>query len=612
VSGPTGLAQTLFLASARHGVRYSYLEGVQRFVDVDHSRPDSAIYGFGDLDRLPVGFTREWLGIAKLSNRSLPGIEVSYQAILNRIDTRRDNWDFRLNVDGLPTQRTLSAVHGFEWTHTLSPRTFYRLNVRQNYFAYGDTVFESVFDPRYDRFGPPIKQDGFEHDAILGGVSETRFLQRTNALVFAGSVSHALSRDNQLKGGFEWQPAWVRFGAPGHLVWTGTQYVRHLDEPAEGFPPPRTYKPVFGSIYAQDELEWNDLRFRAGLRFEYFNPRSTVPGDLANPANTIGGAAPVPARAATRKLSLSPRLGVSYPVTPKSSLFFAYGHFRQMPQIGQMYSNADYSVLGTLAASSGKDYGVLGNPDVRPEVSIQYQLGWKQELRPWLGLDLTLFYKDIRDLLGTEILTTYNNAEYERLANADFGNVIGLTAALDQRALGLVSTALDYTWQVAKGNTSDPYETAARRDAKEDARPRQVPLNWDQRHTVNLTVTVARPGSFSASGVFRAASGQPYTPATETGFGGSLEANVGRKPTSFLVDLRGERSLGTFGVGWNLFATVYNVFDTRFFNGAVFANSGSPFYSRTDTAADRKDLANPTRYYAPRRIELGIRWEGGS
>jgi hypothetical protein len=61
-----------------------------------------------------------------------------------------------------------------------------------------------------------------------------------------------------------------------------------------------------------------------------------------------------------------------------------------------------------------------------------------------------------------------------------------------------------------------------------------------------------------------------------------------------------------------MFGVVYNVFDTRFFNGAVFANTGSPYYSRTDTAADQKALADPTRYYPPRRIEVGIRWEGGA
>ena len=117
--------------------------------------------------------------------------------------------------------------------------------------------------------------------------------------------------------------------------------------------------------------------------------------------------------------------------------------------------------------------------------------------------------------------------------------------------------------------------------------------------------------SANAGLVMRAASGQPYTPVAETGFGGALETNTGRKPVSFLMDLRGEKSFSRLAPGWSLFGVVYNVFDTRFFNGAVFANSGSPYYSRTDTPADRRALADPTRYYAPRRIELGIRWEGG-
>ena len=89
---------------------------------------------------------------------------------------------------------------------------------------------------------------------------------------------------------------------------------------------------------------------------------------------------------------------------------------------------------------------MLGNPDVKPEKTVQYQFGYKQQLRDWLGLDLTLFYKDISNLLGTEIQTTYNNADYERLANLDFGTVIGMTVALDQRPVGPVSTSLDYTW----------------------------------------------------------------------------------------------------------------------------------------------------------------------
>jgi hypothetical protein len=78
-----------------------------------------------------------------------------------------------------------------------------------------------------------------------------------------------------------------------------------------------------------------------------------------------------------------------------------------------------------------------------------------------------------------------------------------------------------------------------------------------------------------------------------------------------LVDLRAERNLklGTAGVG--AFARVFNVFDQRYLNGVVFANSGSPYYSRTPTF-DQAALADPTRLYAPRRVEVGLSFGGGA
>jgi hypothetical protein len=100
-------------------------------------------------------------------------------------------------------------------------------------------------------------------------------------------------------------------------------------------------------------------------------------------------------------------------------------------------------------------------------------------------------------------------------------------------------------------------------------------------------------------------SGQPYTPAIAAGFGGSLGENSGRRPIGMLVDLRGEKSLRVGGLGTNVFARAFNLFDSRYFNGFVFDNSGSPDYSRYPEA-DRNQLANPTRFYGPRRIEVGL------
>src|SRR5262249_41384313 len=234
--------------------------------------------------------------------------------------------------------------------------------------------------------------------------------------------------------------------------------------------------------------------------------------------------------------------------------------------------------------------------------------GFKQAITDDLGLDFTVFYKDIRNLLGVEFVETYTTAEYARLTNVDFGNVLGLTLALDRRNLGPLTTTLDYTWQVAEGNSSDPRETATRAASGQDPRPRLVPLDWDQRHTLNLTFTLNEPDRWTASTIVRAVSGQPYSPLVISGATGALEANSARKPNGLLVDARAERTL-LKNRDVKCFARVFNAFDTRFFNGFVFTDTGSPDYTRQPTA-NAAQLADPTRFYQPRRVEVGVSADG--
>jgi outer membrane receptor protein involved in Fe transport len=365
---------------------------------------------------------------------------------------------------------------------------------------------------------------------------------------------------------------------------------------------------VLGSAYVHNELEWNDMNIRAGLRLDFFDANSFIPSDLANPANAIAGAPASTPKSTTVKATFAPRIGVSFPISPKAALFFAYAHLYQMPGLDQAFSNADYRALRNLQAASD-NYTVMGNPDIKPQKTVTYQFGYKQALSDLVGIDVTTFYKDIRDLLGVEFISTYNDARYARYTNVDFGDVLGFTVALDQRPIGPISATLDYTFQTAVGNSSDPQETATRAEAGEDPRPRLVPFDWDQRHTLNATVTLAQPGAYNLSTVFRIASGQPYTPNSTSNFGSGQDTNSGRKPAGMVVDLRGEKNLFSGRNGLTLFGRVFNVFDTRYFNGSVFATTGSPYYSRFP-GPDARQLADPTRYFGPRRIELGVTFNG--
>ena len=611
-SGPVIRDEMTFLVSARRNVFDDYVYGERRFVPTDRADFENGVYTpTGDGEQVPLGYSREWSGLIKLTNTSLDNSKISYQALVSDGNSRRTDFAYRFNPDGLSTQESFSISHGFDWTQTLGESTFMDVSLRQNYFEYNDYVYADVNDSLYDYAGQPVGDRNYENGAIVQGVQLGRFAQKTNTPLLKASIVSRVNEAHQVKSGIEASLPRVSFGVPGHLTYSSLggveSLVRHYDDPPD-FPAVATYYPVFAAAYVQDQMELRDLIVRAGLRFNYFDARSTIPSDLANPANSIAGSPESRPQGTTVKTSLSPRLGVAYPIEDKAAIHFAYGHFSQFPAIGTMFTNSDYDVLANLQAGTD-NFGVMGNPDVKPEQTIQYEIGYKQILNPDLGFDLTLFYKDIRDLLGVEFIETYTGARYPRLTNVDFGSVYGVTLALDHRRVGPVSLALDYTWQRAMGNSSDPNETATRAAAGEDPRPRLVPFNWDQRHTLNLTASLSKPDNYSVSTVVKVASGQPYTPVLEAGFGQGLNTNSGRKPSAVLVDLRAAKNFGPEG-RFNMFVRVFNVFDTRFFNGFVFNSTGSPDYSRFPEP-DRVALENPTRFYPPRRIEIGVQFSLG-
>jgi len=159
--------------------------------------------------------------------------------------------------------------------------------------------------------------------------------------------------------------------------------------------------------------------------------------------------------------------------------------------------------------------------------------------------------------------------------------------------------------QFAQGNSSDPRETANMAAEGKDARPRDVPFGWDQRHTLNATAVVSIPKKYSASAILRFGSGQPYTPEIGSGFGADLEINSGRKSSFVLLDLRFEKSVPLPWVDASVFLRGFNVLNAHFANGFVFATTGSPDYTLYP-AAYQAQLINPARFCEPRRIELGL------
>lgn len=609
LTGPTYLPQTTFLISGRRFFNNGWLYGTRRFLPTDKNDFENQQFNpTGDNKTIPMSTTREWSGQFKITNQSLDRIQLSYQAIFNKIETKYYNFGMRLNPDGVKPNKTTSVTHGLDMTHTVSDNMFYKISIRQNYFDYKSFMYDDVFDPRYIQAGEFKSEANYELGAIVQGVDLGRYIQKTNSGILKGDFTWQFDRSNLIEAGIEGQFSEISFGSPGFIAPTTENGVRVLKarlypERIED-PKVETYHPKQFAAYVQDRLELGDLIIRAGLRLEYYDANAYVPSDLQNPANSIAGAPPSTLKKTTVKSALAPRLGFSFPLTDRASIYFAYGHFYQMPGLADLYNNSNYLILKDLQAAT-RTFSTMGNPDLKPQLTVQYEVGLKQALTNFLGLELTFFYKDVRDLLGSEFVSTYTAADYPRLTNVDFGSIYGFTIALDQRFLGPISTSIDYTMQFARGNSSDPYETANRAAAGKDARPRDIPFGWDQRHTINATAVYLLPADYSISAIFRYGSGMPYTPAIGFGFNADLETNSGQKSPYVLVDLRAEKFFSFDFINLSAFLRITNLLNTRFVNGFVFSGTGSPDYS-TNPLGDRAALSDPGRFYEPRRIEFGI------
>lgn len=611
VSGPTGLPQTTFFANGRKFLNNGFLFGTRRFTPFNKFDFQSQVISpTSDNELVSMNTTDEWNGQFKITNQSFDDFHFNYQLIYNYVERTGYNHAFRFNPDGIKTNYTTSLSHGFAFTHTISQNMFYKLNLRQNFFRYNDYKYEDLMDPRYLQAGEPKSSANYEDGAVVQGVDLDRYRQRTNSYILKGDYTLQANRFNMIEAGIEAQYFELLFGPPGFFISfidpeTQAQNLIPVFEDIQGKRPGlRSYYPKQFAAYLQDRIELGDLVVRAGVRFEYYDSEAHIPSDLQNPANSIDGAPLSKYIPTTAKIKLAPRMGLSFPLTTSASVYFSYGHFYQLPALDLLYSNADYSILEDLQAG-GISYGVMGNPDLNPEFTIQYEFGLKQSVSDFLGVQLSFFYKDIRDLLGVEFIGTYTAAEYARFANVDFGSVTGVTLSVFQRNLGYFNTSVDYTLQFAQGNSSDPRETANRAAAGADPRPRDISFNWDQRHTLNLSAIYSVPNDFSISSIFRFGSGQPYTPEIGTGFGANLETNSGSKDSHFLLDLRGEKYFKLDVMDLSVFVRMFNVFNTHFVNGFVFNSTGSPDYTLTPQA-NRSALSDPSRFYEPRRIEFGI------
>ena len=369
------------------------------------------------------------------------------------------------------------------------------------------------------------------------------------------------------------------------------------------------------AAYIQDKMEFGGIIGNVGFRFDYFDPAAYYPADWLDPVYNPfqGGRIKNPVKAKPYWY-ISPRIGISHPISERDVLHFTYGHYFQVPTFRHLYEN-----LNHFYATGG--FPRVGNPSLKPQKTISYEVGVKHAFNRFLVLDVTGFYKDISDLVQSRMLQIAGGArQVTTFFNEDYASVRGLEFSLDKRPGGTflpdLSFSIRYTFQVARGSFSSPFEGYITQWRGYPLPEEEHPLNWDRRHslTVNLIYTVPQdkrifgiPGTegLSFSVVHTSGSGYPWTPTIRSDRDALEKINSERFPATHQTDLRIAKSFKIGPVAFQAFANIYNLFNRR---NLLSINDVQWYEQFGDPEGEVRD---PTVWSRGRYTRIGIelKWE---
>jgi len=400
--------------------------------------------------------------------------------------------------------------------------------------------------------------------------------------------------------------------------------------------------PTTAYFYVQDDVEYRGFVSNLGLRADLW-----FPGKFATDAAQAaidGTAGDLFSEEVGRqyfdgtselfgnrlKYTISPRIAISYPITDRDNLFFNYGHFSQWPTYYYVY---------THVASGVEDlFGNLGNINLDPKITIQYELGARHTFADGLAGDLTVFVKDIFNYPTSERFTVQyydpvegsKEATYFLYRNSDYARSRGVELSVRKRRGKYLSGSLSYTYSIATGKSSDPN---AQRELYVGGATGEVELAegylwWNRPHRLTATMDfrvrdirgprvlgVPLPGHWGFNVYYSLSSGRAYTPEDINGSpigedysrNGPIEQNLNLKLQKWIN--WGNHRIDLTLQGWN----VFDWDQPR----SVDPVTGEPYKDGVGSYANPPDdpdaalaralsLADPSRNGSPRRFKFSI------
>lgn len=333
------------------------------------------------------------------------------------------------------------------------------------------------------------------------------------------------------------------------------------------------------AYYLQDKMEWQGMIVNAGLRFDFW-----YLGKEYSIAQDNGTFSPRSFDSSDRfQMMVSPRLGVSHPITERDVLRFAYNYQNQLPQMQYIFTSKtpqDANLQGAIN---------VGNPSLEPQITVTYEVGLSHQLSDDYVIDMTAYYKNLYNYVSTkkERKLGEESIVWYKFISEDYGSARGIDMQLEKLLSNFNTWSIAYSLAWAQGNNS---YTVIQDEA---TNLREFPLDWDVRHnmSVNYTFRIGRGeeffipftdlilpmDDFVANFTWSYASGSPYTPQSMEGNNNFLDTNSKRKAASHSANLRLTKGIRLPSkTSMRVYLEVENIFKKTNIN-SVYAKTGSPY-----------------------------------
>jgi len=350
------------------------------------------------------------------------------------------------------------------FTHTISSNTFYEValeHFRRDYWvrppAVRDTSQKYEVIPGFWEDSNPFGYWPYDVNGVLLPGASREFVSRArdnsvmNTTTIKGDLTSQINFHNLLKAGAEFVYNDLDFDY-------GTIGGASQDQVYSARVQKRVF-PLRGGLYLQDKLELEEFTVNAGLRLEYTNSNvdwwAVSAYDQSFFSSKYNSVTEYATEASKAQWTLSPRLGISHPITEDAKLFFNYGHFKQLPQ---------YETLFRVQRTSQNAMTSFGDPNLILAKTISYELGFDYLVFDDILIQMAGFYNDITDQQDFTVFSgTVGGFSYTKSTSNNYQDTRGFELTIRKNTGRWWTGFANYTYQV---NTSGHFGSSRYFDSK--------------------------------------------------------------------------------------------------------------------------------------------------